>query len=139
PFFSATGASGAAGGAGEVSMDSPGTSTPRGVMRTFLDDRPHVPQYAKLSPITIHTHLISEFLAGAWAGATTGDGACEDSRGGCHTGACDTGLPSGGTNPGLPIAPESNFAFCASARPRRLAPGNRITHRASIGTGSPKN
>src|ERR1019366_678599 len=66
PFFSATGASGAAGGAGEVSMDSPGTSTPRGVMRTFLDDRPHVPQYAKLSPITIHTHLISEFLAGAW-------------------------------------------------------------------------
>src|ERR1035437_1503788 len=95
-------------------MDSPGISTPRWVIRTFLDDRPHVPQYAKLSPIAIQIHLLRRFR-GLSTGATTGDGACEDSRGGCHAGACDTGLPSGGTNPGLLIAPESNFAFCAAS------------------------
>jgi hypothetical protein len=96
-------------------MDSPGISTPRWVMRTFLLERPHVPQYAKHSPIAIQTHLLRRFRGGACTGAATGDGACEDSRGGCHAGACDTGLPSGETNPGLLIAPESNFAFCAAS------------------------
>src|ERR1035437_1592267 len=105
---------GAAGAAGEVSMDGTGISRPRWVIRRFLDDRPHVPQYATLSPIAIQIHLLRRFR-GLSTGATTGDGACEDSRGGCHAGACDTGLPSGGTNPGLLIAPESNFAFCAAS------------------------
>src|SRR5450759_1467593 len=93
-------------------MDSPGISTPRWVLRTFLDDRTQVPQYATLSPIALQHHLVRTFR-GLSTCATTGDAACEDSRGGCHAGACDTGLPSGGTNPGLLIAPESNFAFCA--------------------------
>src|ERR1039457_4238491 len=102
-------------------MDSPGTSTPRCVTCTFFDP-PHVFQYAKLSPMAIQIHLLRRFFGcatGAPTDAPTGDGACEESRGGCHAGACDTGLVNGGTNPVVlwtaEWAPESYFAFCAAS------------------------
>src|ERR1017187_521548 len=115
-FRSAPGASGVLGaaGAGEVPMDSPGISTPRCVTRTFFE-RPHVRQYRKLSPMAIQIHLLCRRRGRPTGGAPTGVGASEESRGGCHVGACDTGLPSGGVRPGLLIAPESNFAFCAAS------------------------
>src|ERR1035438_8405545 len=95
-------------------MDSPGISTPRGVMRTFFEGL-HIRQYAKLSPMAIQIHLVRCRRGRPGGGRTTGVGACEESRGGCHAGACETGLPSGGRNPGLLVALESNFAFCAAS------------------------
>src|ERR1017187_1170698 len=95
-------------------MDSPGISTPRGVMRTF-SEWPQARQYAKLSPMATQIHLVLRRRGRATGGATTRVGAGEESRGACHTGACDAGRPSGGTKPELPNTPESNFAFCAAS------------------------
>src|ERR1017187_9629754 len=72
--------------------------------------------------MAIQIHLLRRFFGCATDAPTdapTGDGACEESRGGCHAGACDTGLVNGGTNPVVlwtaEWAPESYFAFCAAS------------------------
>src|ERR1017187_10625080 len=51
--------------------------------------------------MAIQIHLLRRFFGCATDAPTdapTGDGACEESRGGCHAGACDTGLVNGGTD-----------------------------------------